>query len=186
MPLPDSGSYRDLDLPTILRMERRLPWLGWPHLPLGLLVCVAAILAAYRVPVAFQTTTALVAGAGAAGGFCGYVCGLVMVSQPDLVKTGRLRWRRTRFLRAVLFLMTLLSAASVVVFVVCHISLLAGSTATRPFALSLPAGAYLGLALASTVLAGVETRQVSRVLGRTALQAVEPAPVPAPRVRLGN
>ncbi|WP_328604856.1 hypothetical protein OG943_33140 [Amycolatopsis sp. NBC_00345] len=186
MPLPDSGSYRDVDLPTILRMERKLPWLGWPHLPLGLLVCVVAILAAYRVPVAYETTTALVAGVGAAGGFCGYVCGLVMVSQPDLVKTGRLRWRRTRFLRAVLFVMAVLSAASVVVFIVCHASLLAGASGVRPFTFSLPAAAYLVLALANTVLAGVETLQVSRVLGSTASKTPEPAPVPAPRVRLGN
>jgi hypothetical protein len=186
MPLPDSGSYRDVDLPTILRMERKLPWLGWPHLPLGLLVCVAAILAAYRIPVAYQTTTALVAGAGAAGGFCGYVCGLVMVSQPDLVKTGRLRWRRTRFLRAVLFLMTVLSAASWVVFVVCHVSLLAGASGVRPFTFSLPAAVYLVLGLANTVLAGVETLKVSRVLGSTARATPEPAPSPAPRVRLGN
>ncbi|MFI5613486.1 hypothetical protein [Amycolatopsis sp. NPDC051903] len=164
MPLLDSGSYRDVDLPTIVRMERKLPWFGWPHLPLGLLVCVAAILAAYRVPVSYHTTTALVAGGGVLGGFCGYGCGLVMVSTPDLVKTGRLRWRRTRVLRGLLLAFAALSAASLVLVAVCHVVLLAGASGLHPFTLSLQAALYLVLAAGNTALAVLETLSLTKVL----------------------
>ncbi|QYN23508.1 hypothetical protein [Amycolatopsis sp. DSM 110486] len=170
MPLLDSGSYRDVDLPTIVRMERRLPWFGWPHLPLGLLVCVAAILAAYRVPVSYHTTTALVAGGGVLGGFCGYGCGLVMVSTPDLVKTGRLRWRRTRVLRGLLFALGVLSAASLVLVAVCHFVLLAGASGLHPFTLSLQAGVYLVLAVANTLLAVLEMLALTKVLNGVSIK----------------
>ncbi|MFE3172356.1 hypothetical protein ACFXPA_02590 [Amycolatopsis sp. NPDC059090] len=184
MALRDPEAYRDIDLPAILRMERRLPWYGWPHLPLGLLVCVAAILAAYRVPVSYHLTTALVAGSGVVGGFSGYGCGLVMVSTPGLVQTGYLNWRRTRVLRALLIVLGGLSAASMVVVVACHISLLAGASDQHPFRLSVQAGLYLVLVVANTVLAGLEAWQLSKILrAPVAEAAAEPAgPV---RVRLG-
>jgi hypothetical protein len=164
MPLLDAGSYRDVDLPTIVHMERKLPWYGWPHLPLGLLVCVAAILAAYRVPVSDRAITALVAGGGVLGGFCGYGCGLVMVSTPDLVKTGRLHWRRTRVLRGLLFAFAVVSAAALVGVAVGHVVLLVGASGLHPFTLSLQAGLYLALAAGNTALAVLETLRVTKVL----------------------
>lgn len=160
----DSGSYRDVDLPTIVRMERKLPWYGWPHLPLGLLVCVAAILAAYRVPVSDRVITALVAGGGVLGGFCGYGCGLVMVSTPDLVKTGRLNWRRARVLRGVLFVCAALSVASLLAVAVGHVVLVIGASGLHPFTLSLQAGLYLVLAAGNTALAVLETLQLTKIL----------------------
>ncbi|MBB1159734.1 hypothetical protein [Amycolatopsis dendrobii] len=184
MALRDPEAYRDIDLPTILRMERRLPWYGWPHLPLGLLVCVAAILAAYRVPVSYHLTTALVAGGGVVGGFSGYGCGLVMVSTPDLVQTGYLNWRRTRVLRVLLIVLGGLSAASMVVVVACHISLLAGASDEHPFRLSVQAGLYLVLVVANTVLAGLEAWQLSKVLREPVAEAAAEPAGPA-RVRLG-
>ncbi|GAA3556169.1 hypothetical protein GCM10022222_44720 [Amycolatopsis ultiminotia] len=184
MPLRDPESYRDVDLPTILRMERRLPWYGWPHLPLGLLVCVAAILAAYRVPGSYHLTTALVAGGGVVGGFSGYGCGLVMVSTPDLVKTGYLHWRRTRLLRLVLIVLGVLSAASMIVVVACHVALLAGASGLHPFTLSPQAGLYLVLVVANTVLAGLEAWQLSKVL-RTPVVETDAEPAGPVRVRLG-
>ncbi|WP_020664340.1 hypothetical protein [Amycolatopsis benzoatilytica] len=180
----DPEAYRDIDLPSIIRMERRLPWYGWPHLPLGLLVCVAAILAAYRVPVSYHLTTALVAGGGAVGGFSGYGCGLIMVSTPDLVRTGSLHWRRTRVLRAVLIVLGGLSAASMVVVVVCHLALLAGSSEQHPFRLSPQAGLYLALVVANTVLAGLEAWQLSKILRTPAAEALQEPAEPV-RVRLG-
>ncbi|MBB4687861.1 hypothetical protein [Amycolatopsis jiangsuensis] len=184
MPLRDPESYRDVDLPTILRMERRLPWYGWPHLPLGLLVCVSAILAAYRVPVSFHLTTALVAGSGVVGGFSGYGCGLVMVSTPDLVQTGYLHWRRTRMLRLLLIVLGALSAASMIVVVTCHIVLLSGSEGRHPFTLSPQAGLYLLLVVANTVLAGLEAWQLSMVLRRPVTET-GPEPAGPVQVRLG-
>ena len=184
MALRDPEAYRDVDLPTILRMERRLPWYGWPHLPLGLLVCVSAILAAYRVPVSYHLTTALVAGSGVVGGFSGYGCGLIMVSTPDLVQTGALHWRRTRALRALLIVLGGLSAASMAVVVVCHISLLAGATDQHPFRLSVQAGLYLVLVVANTVLAGLEAWQLSKVLRAPVAEVAAEQAGPV-RVRLG-
>ncbi|RJQ85963.1 hypothetical protein [Amycolatopsis panacis] len=184
MPLLDPESYRDVDLPTILRMERRLPWYGWPHLPLGLLVCVAAILAAYRVPGSAHITTALVAGSGVVGGFSGYGCGLVMVSTPDLVQTGYLHWRRTRTLWLLVIVLGALSAASMVVVVVCHIVLLAGASGPHPFTLSVQAGLYLLLVVVNTVLAGLEAWQLSKVLHRP-VAGPAAAPSRPVRARLG-
>jgi hypothetical protein len=184
MALRDPKSYRDIALPTIIRMERRLPWYGWPHLPLGLLVSVAAILAAYRVPVSDHLTTALVAGGGVVGGFSGYGCGLVMVSTPDLVKTGYLHLRRTRVLRALLIVLCALSAASMAVVVACHISLLSGATDEHPFRLSAQAALYLVLVVANTVLAGLEAWQLSKVLRAPVVDAAEDPAEPV-RVRLG-
>jgi len=180
----DPAAYRDIDLPSIVRMERRLPRYGWPHLPLGLLVCVAAILAAYRVPVSYHLTTALVAGSGVVGGFSGYGCGLIMVSTPDLVRTGSLRWRRTRVLRALLIVLGGLSAASLIVVVVCQVSLLAGATDQRPFRLSVQAGLYVVLVVTNTVLAGLEAWQLTKILRAPAVEEVRETGG-AVRVRLG-